>query len=119
MEAAKKAELLNGVVRKMMTGGADIQTSEWLDFVQAQNDGARTGPAIGEKVPDIPGREIPFKGKKTEESLRCFSSLKMTRTISIKINSPLKEQEDSWGVSRLHFHSELDYFQTRRHESFD
>jgi peroxiredoxin len=53
MEAAKKAELLNGVVRKMMTGGADIQTSEWLDFVQAQNDGARTGPAIGEKVPDF------------------------------------------------------------------
>src|SRR5271163_3066389 len=53
MEAAKKADLLNGVVRKMMTGGADIQTSEWLDFVQAQNDDARTGPAIGEKVSDF------------------------------------------------------------------
>ncbi|HTT77331.1 MAG TPA: hypothetical protein VMF50_15315 [Candidatus Binataceae bacterium] len=53
MEAAKKAEILHGVVRKMGAGGADIQTSEWLDFVEAQNDGFRTGPEIGSKVPDF------------------------------------------------------------------
>ena len=27
MEAARKAEVLHGVVRKMMAGGADIQTT--------------------------------------------------------------------------------------------
>jgi len=53
MEAAKKAEILHGVVRKMMAGGADIQTSEWVEFVEAQNDGFRTGPEIGAKVPDF------------------------------------------------------------------
>ena len=53
MEAEKKHDLLHGVVRKMMAGGANIQTSEWLEFVEAQNDGYRTGPEIGDKVPDF------------------------------------------------------------------
>jgi hypothetical protein len=53
MEAARKAEVLHGVVRKMMAGGGDIQTGEWIDFVEAQNDGFRTGPEIGAKVPDF------------------------------------------------------------------
>jgi hypothetical protein len=53
MEAARKAEVLHGVVRKMMSGGADIQTSEWVEFVEAQNDGFRTGPEIGVRVPDF------------------------------------------------------------------
>ena len=53
MEAARKAEVLHGVVRKMMAGGADIQTNEWVEFVEAQNDGFRTGPDIGAKVPDF------------------------------------------------------------------
>lgn len=53
MEAARKAEVLHGLVRKMAAGGADIQTSEWLDFVEAQNDGFRTGPEIGAKVPNF------------------------------------------------------------------
>jgi hypothetical protein len=53
MEAARKTQVLNGIVRKMMAGGADIQTDEWLQFVDAQNDGMRTGPEIGEKVPDF------------------------------------------------------------------
>ena len=51
MEAERKRDLLHGVVRKMMAGGANIQTSEWLEFVEAQNDGYRTGPEIGDKVP--------------------------------------------------------------------
>jgi hypothetical protein len=53
MEAAKKNEVLHGVVRKMMAGGTDISTSEWVEFVEAQNDGFRTGPDIGSKVPDF------------------------------------------------------------------
>ena len=53
MEAARKAEVLHGVVRKMMSGGADIQTNEWVEFVEAQNDGFRTGPEIGVRVPDF------------------------------------------------------------------
>jgi hypothetical protein len=53
MEAARRSEVLHGVVRKMMAGGADIQTPEWVDFVEAQNDGFRTGPEIGAKVPDF------------------------------------------------------------------
>jgi len=53
MEAARKAEVLHGLVRKMAAGGADIQTSEWLEFVEAQNDGFRTGPEIGAKAPDF------------------------------------------------------------------
>ena len=53
MEATRKAQVLHGVVRKMMAGGADIQTEEWIEFVEAQNDGFRTGPGIGEKVPEF------------------------------------------------------------------
>jgi hypothetical protein len=51
METARKAEILHRIIRQMGAGGADITTSDWLDFTQAQNDGYRTGPAIGEKVP--------------------------------------------------------------------
>ena len=51
MEAATKASVLHGMIRKMGAGGADITTKEWLDFVEAQNDGYKTGPGVGEKVP--------------------------------------------------------------------
>jgi hypothetical protein len=51
MEAATKASILHGVIGKMAAGGADITTKEWLNFVEAQNDGYKTGPAVGEKVP--------------------------------------------------------------------
>jgi hypothetical protein len=53
MEAEKKRNLLHGVVGKMMAGGKDINTSEWPEFVETQNDGLRTGPEIGAKVPDF------------------------------------------------------------------
>jgi hypothetical protein len=53
METARKAEVLHGLMRKMAAGGGDIQTSEWLEFVEAQNDGYRTGPEIGAKTPDF------------------------------------------------------------------
>ncbi len=41
------------MMRRMGAGGADITVKDWLDFVQAQNDGYRTGPAIGENVPEF------------------------------------------------------------------
>ena len=53
MEAAKKAEALHRVIGKMGAGGKDIQTGEWVEFVEAQNDGFLTGPEIGAKVPDF------------------------------------------------------------------
>jgi hypothetical protein len=62
MEAARKSEVLMSVILKMGAGGAGITSPEWLEFVEAQNDGMRTGPAIGTKVPaftlpDQSGRE--------------------------------------------------------------
>ena len=53
MDATTKASILKGMMRRIGAGGADITTKDWLDFVEAQNDGYGTGPAIGEKVPDF------------------------------------------------------------------
>jgi hypothetical protein len=51
VDAKAKAEILHGVVRKFGAGGKDITSEEWGRFVAAQNDGYRTGPEIGERVP--------------------------------------------------------------------
>ena len=51
MDASAKASILHGMIRRMGAGGGDITTEDWLDFVEAQNDGYQTGPSIGEKVP--------------------------------------------------------------------
>jgi len=53
MDAQTKAHILHDMIRRFTTGGGDITSSDWLAFVEAQNDGYRTGPAIGEKVPDF------------------------------------------------------------------
>lgn len=53
MEAQAKANVLHEIVRKMGAGGAAITTEGWLEFVEAQNDGFKTGPAIGERIPDF------------------------------------------------------------------
>jgi hypothetical protein len=53
MDASAKASILHGMIRRMGAGGADITTEDWLDFVEAQNDGYQTGPSIGEQVPDF------------------------------------------------------------------
>jgi len=53
MEAATKAFVLHDIIRRFATGGGDITPTEWQDFVEAQNDGYRTGPALGERVPDF------------------------------------------------------------------
>jgi hypothetical protein len=52
MEARAKANVLHDIVPKMGAGGAEITRAGWLD-VEAQNDGFKTGPAIGEKIPDF------------------------------------------------------------------
>jgi hypothetical protein len=53
MEAEKRFEILRSVVHKLEAGGTEIQPDEWVQAVEAQNDGLRTGPEIGEKVPDF------------------------------------------------------------------
>jgi hypothetical protein len=51
METARKTEILHRIIRQMGAGGSEITTSDWLDFTEAQNDGYRTGPEIGQMVP--------------------------------------------------------------------
>ena len=53
MDATAKASILHSMVRRMGAGGADITTDDWLELVEAQNDGYQTGPEIGERVPDF------------------------------------------------------------------
>jgi hypothetical protein len=53
MDAKAKAEILHGVVRKFRSGESDITSDEWGQFVAAQNDSYRTGPEIGQRVPDF------------------------------------------------------------------
>ena len=53
MEQETKAAVLHDVIRKYAAGGQDITPDDWRQFVEAQNDGYRTGPEIGQKVPDF------------------------------------------------------------------
>lgn len=53
MDTQTKAFVLHDMIRRFAAGEADIQPTEWQAFVEAQNDGSRTGPAIGEHVPDF------------------------------------------------------------------
>lgn len=53
MESQTKTFILHDVIRRFATGGKDITPTMWQDFVEAQNDGYRTGPAVGEPVPDF------------------------------------------------------------------
>jgi hypothetical protein len=53
MDQKTKTAVLHEVIRKYAAGGGDITSDDWRQFVEAQNDGYRTGPEIGEKVPDF------------------------------------------------------------------
>ena len=53
MDATVKASILHGMIRRLGAGGSDITLKDWQEFVQAQNDGYQTGPAIGERVPQF------------------------------------------------------------------
>ena len=51
MDAQEKAFVLHDVIGRRSGGGKEITPNEWRQFVEAQNDGCRTGPAIGEQAP--------------------------------------------------------------------
>jgi hypothetical protein len=51
LDPARKVQVLSEVPRKF--AGGKIDPAEWKEFVDAQNEGATTGPAIGERVPDF------------------------------------------------------------------
>jgi len=53
MDQKTKTAVLHEVIRKYVAGGQEITPDDWRQFVEAQNDGYRTGPEIGEKVPDF------------------------------------------------------------------
>jgi hypothetical protein len=52
LDPARKAYVLNEVLRRRSIG-EKVDPAEWKDFVDAQNEGATTGPAIGERAPDF------------------------------------------------------------------
>ena len=51
MEAQEKAAVLHDVIERLFSGGKEVTAGDWREFVEAQNDGYRTGPAIGEQAP--------------------------------------------------------------------
>lgn len=53
MNAHEKASVLHDVIGRVLSGGDDITPAEWLACVEAQNDGSRTGPAVGERAPEF------------------------------------------------------------------
>jgi hypothetical protein len=53
MDATAKATILRGMIRRLGAGGSDITLKDWQEFVRAQNDDYRTGPAIGDQVPQF------------------------------------------------------------------
>ena len=52
MNAEVKADAFHQVLQKM-GAGEKIDPKLWDQFVAAQNDGLKTGPKVGEKVPDF------------------------------------------------------------------
>lgn len=63
MEQNIKTAVLHDVIRKYAAGGQDITPDDWRQFVEAQNDGYRTGPEIGQKVPDFTLPDQHGKGR--------------------------------------------------------
>jgi len=52
LDAARKNKVLSEVP-KAFGAGQKIDPADWKDFVRAQNDDLKTGPAIGERAPDF------------------------------------------------------------------
>jgi hypothetical protein len=52
MDQATKANIFHEVLGKR-AAGENVDPALWNDFVSAQNDALRTGPRVGEKVPDF------------------------------------------------------------------
>ena len=60
MDTGVKYDAFRNVLKKMGAGD-NVDPELWRTFVAAQNDGLRTGPAIGDKVPDF---ALPDQGGK-------------------------------------------------------
>jgi hypothetical protein len=52
MDEATKANIVHEVLKRR-AAGENVEPALWNDFVSAQNDALRSGPRIGEKVPDF------------------------------------------------------------------
>jgi hypothetical protein len=52
MDEATKANIFHEVLKRR-AAGENVEPALWNDFVSAQNDALRSGPRIGEKVPDF------------------------------------------------------------------
>jgi hypothetical protein len=52
LDPARKVKVLIEVP-KAFGSGQKIDPADWKDFVRAQNEDLKTGPAIGERVPDF------------------------------------------------------------------
>lgn len=52
LDKARKVKVLTEVPMSFRTG-QKIDPADWKDFVRAQNDDLKTGPGIGEPVPDF------------------------------------------------------------------
>jgi hypothetical protein len=52
MDQATKANIFHEVLKRR-AAGESVDPALWNDFVSAQNDALRTGPKVGEKVPDF------------------------------------------------------------------
>jgi hypothetical protein len=52
LDTARKNKVLIEVPKAFGTG-QKIDPADWKDFVRAQNDDLKTGPGIGERVPDF------------------------------------------------------------------
>jgi hypothetical protein len=52
MDTARKIKVLTEVPMSFRTG-QKVDPADWKDFVRAQNDELKTGPNVGERVPDF------------------------------------------------------------------
>jgi hypothetical protein len=72
MDTKTKASILLGTMQKI--GSGQLKAEDWQAFAEAQNDGYRTGPEIGERVPDFAlpdqhGRSRPLRELMGENGL--------------------------------------------------
>ncbi|MBV8054075.1 MAG: redoxin domain-containing protein [Deltaproteobacteria bacterium] len=52
MDQVTKENIFHEVLKRR-AAGENVDPALWNDFVIAQNDALRTGPGVGEKVPDF------------------------------------------------------------------
>ncbi|MFN8626474.1 MAG: hypothetical protein U0587_10925 [Candidatus Binatia bacterium] len=53
MDAQTKGAVIRDITRRCVAADPNISPEEWHAFAAAQQDGVRSGPEIGERVPDF------------------------------------------------------------------